>query len=57
MAVTLDADVQVAQMGCSKQTAEEALKSEKGDLVKALLKLVKPKPRARSIDGGAQTAR
>jgi hypothetical protein len=41
-------------MGCSKETAEAALKEEKGDLVKALIKLVQPRPRARSVDGGAE---
>jgi hypothetical protein len=45
--------MQVAQIGCSEAEATEALKEEK-DLVKALIKLVKPRPRARSVDGGAE---
>ncbi|WVQ79689.1 hypothetical protein IAT38_001789 [Cryptococcus sp. DSM 104549] len=52
-------DVQyiVQQVGCSKQQAEEALEAEKGDLVKALLKSVQPRKRARSVDGGAEVAK
>jgi hypothetical protein len=46
---------QVDQLGVSKDEAEEALKAENGDLVKALIRLVKPKPRAKSVDGGAVT--
>ena len=40
-------------MGCSKEAAEEALRTEKGDLVKALISMVKPKSKARSVDGRA----
>ncbi|WWC90471.1 uncharacterized protein L201_005407 [Kwoniella dendrophila CBS 6074] len=49
-----DVDFIVAQLGCSKEEAVESLKAEKGDLVKALIKSVQPKPRARSVDGGAE---
>ncbi|WRT68645.1 uncharacterized protein IL334_005624 [Kwoniella shivajii] len=49
-----DVDFIVAQVGCSKEKATEALKAEKGDLVKALIKSIQPKPRARSVDGGAE---
>ncbi|TYJ53156.1 hypothetical protein B9479_006226 [Cryptococcus floricola] len=41
------------QTGVSKEDARAALIEEKGDLVKALLKSVQPRPRARSVDGGA----
>ena len=44
-------------MGCTKGEAEEALKAEKGDVVKALIMLVKPRPRARSVDGGGELAK
>ena len=41
---------------CSRGEAEEALRESKGDLVKALISLVKPAKRARSVDGGAETS-
>jgi hypothetical protein len=41
-------------LGCSKEAAEKALREEKGDLVKTLIKLVQPRPRGRSVDGGAE---
>lgn len=44
----------MAQMCCSKEMAETALKEEKGDLVKALIKLVQPRARARSVDSGGE---
>ncbi|GFZ51880.1 hypothetical protein JCM24511_09648 [Saitozyma sp. JCM 24511] len=49
-----DVDFVVSQLGCSKELAENALREEKGDLVKTLIKLVQPRPRARSVDGGAE---
>ncbi|WVQ68499.1 uncharacterized protein L199_006707 [Kwoniella botswanensis] len=49
-----DVDFIVAQIGCTKEEATENLKAEKGDLVKALIKSVQPRPRARSVDGGAE---
>ncbi|WWC71340.1 uncharacterized protein I206_105294 [Kwoniella pini CBS 10737] len=49
-----DVDFIVSQVGCTKEEATEALKAEKGDLVKALIKSVQPRPRARSVDGGAE---
>ncbi|KAK4686603.1 hypothetical protein P7C73_g3525, partial [Tremellales sp. Uapishka_1] len=48
-----DVEFIVAQMGCSKDEAEVALKANGGDLVKTLIALVQPKKRARSVDGGA----
>lgn len=53
----LDTDCQVAQFGCTKAEAEEALTAEKGDLVKALIRMVQPRPRARSVDGGGEVKR
>ena len=44
---------QIQQVGCGSNQAEEALRAENGDLVKALIRLARPKPRARSVDGGA----
>jgi hypothetical protein len=41
-------------MRCTSDQAREALLAEKGDLVKALMKMVQPKLRARSVDGGAE---
>ncbi|WWD19276.1 hypothetical protein CI109_103734 [Kwoniella shandongensis] len=52
-----DVDYMVAQLGVSKEEAEEGLKAEKGDLVKALIRLVQPRKRARSVDGGAELAK
>ncbi|WVW85371.1 hypothetical protein I302_107409 [Kwoniella bestiolae CBS 10118] len=49
-----DVDFIVAQVGCTKEEATDALKAEKGDLIKALIKSVQPRPRARSVDGGAE---
>ncbi|KAK8854589.1 hypothetical protein IAR55_003328 [Kwoniella newhampshirensis] len=49
-----DVDYIVTQLGISKEEAEEGLKAGNGDLVKALLKLVQPRQRARSVDGGAE---
>ncbi|WVQ72009.1 hypothetical protein IAR50_001553 [Cryptococcus sp. DSM 104548] len=48
-----DIDFISQQTGISKEDARAALIEEKGDLVKALLKSVQPRPRARSVDGGA----
>lgn len=48
------ADWQISQMSCTKQTAEEALKASKGNLVQAVMSLAEPKPRARSVDGGGE---
>ena len=42
------------QVGCTKSEAEEALRANKGDLVGTLVKLVQPRSRARSVDGGAE---
>jgi len=39
----------VQQIGCSRTEAEQALTEEK-NLVKALIKLVKPAPRAKSVE-------
>lgn len=44
------------QLGCTKSEAEEGLKANKGDLVATLIKLVQPRARARSVDGGAEQA-
>ncbi|OCF35744.1 hypothetical protein I316_02234 [Kwoniella heveanensis BCC8398] len=49
-----DVDFIVAQTGVTKEEAQEALRAEKGDLVKALIKSVQPRKRARSVDGGAE---
>ncbi|WVF67608.1 hypothetical protein IAT40_002366 [Kwoniella sp. CBS 6097] len=49
-----DVDFIVAQTGVTKEEATEALRAEKGDLVKALIKSVQPRKRARSVDGGAE---
>ncbi|WVR09392.1 hypothetical protein IAU60_006459 [Kwoniella sp. DSM 27419] len=49
-----DVDYIVAQTGVSKEEAQAALRAEKGDLIKALIKSVQPRPRARSVDGGAE---
>ncbi|WWC63540.1 uncharacterized protein I303_106143 [Kwoniella dejecticola CBS 10117] len=49
-----DVDLIVSQVGCTKEDATAALKAEKGDLVKALIRSVQPRPRARSVDGGAE---
>ncbi|CAD6580682.1 MAG: hypothetical protein TREMPRED_002804 [Tremellales sp. Tagirdzhanova-0007] len=43
----------VQQLGCGSGQAEEALIAEKGDLVKALIRLARPRPRARSVDDAA----
>lgn len=48
------AHVQIHQMSCTRTEAEDALKTSGGDLIKALLQMVKPAKRARSVDGGAQ---
>ncbi|WVQ95184.1 hypothetical protein IAU59_002278 [Kwoniella sp. CBS 9459] len=49
-----DVDYIVAQTGVTKEEAQDALRAEKGDLVKALIKSVQPRKRARSVDGGAE---
>ena len=41
---------QVKQVGCSRPEAENALRDS--DVVQALMKLVKPAKRAKSVDGG-----
>lgn len=41
-------------MGCIKSAAEQALKESKGNLVQAVMSLVEPRPRARSVDGGGE---
>ena len=46
-------ECQVQQLGCGSGQAEEALIAEKGDLVKALIRLARPRPRARSVDDAA----
>ncbi|ORX38290.1 hypothetical protein BD324DRAFT_620289 [Kockovaella imperatae] len=51
-----DVDFVVAQVGCSRAEAETALREEK-DMVKALIRLVKPRQRARSVDGGAEPSK
>jgi hypothetical protein len=50
------ADDQVRQVGCTKEEAQEALRANKGDLVGTLIKLVQPRSRAKSVDGGAEKA-
>ncbi|WVN86160.1 uncharacterized protein L203_101321 [Cryptococcus depauperatus CBS 7841] len=48
-----DVDFISSQTGLCRQESEKILVAEKGDLMKALLKAVQPKPRAKSIDGAA----
>ncbi|ORY35827.1 hypothetical protein BCR39DRAFT_512427 [Naematelia encephala] len=46
-----DVDFVIAQLGIKRDEAQKALQEENGDLVKTLIKLVKPRPRAKSLNG------
>lgn len=48
---------QVNQVGCTKAAAESALKASKGNLIQAVMSLVEPIPRAKSVDGGGDLHR
>ncbi|OXG82624.1 hypothetical protein C345_04445 [Cryptococcus neoformans A2-102-5] len=48
-----DVEFIAQQTGLDKKDAEEVLRAEKGDLIKALLKSVQPRRRANSLNGDA----